>query len=200
MKDWNILALLNLVTGIKRKDMRREEARKTLLFNRWQSTTATCLNEDQIADVIWKTLRQLKVHFHWDMKIQEEDKKFIDDLYLLLVSCPDQLIENAKLSAFFENLLRTSHTLETIIAATMHNIQPRASGSNIKNFTGINEWYRRLDRRYNFSLAPALLPLMTTDNLKELESRKPPFLEEVDDAVNCKHSDNTCGTQDEGKK
>ena len=70
-----------------------------------------------------------------------------------------------------------NHTLETIVAATMHNIKPRA-GNNIKNFSAINEWYRRLDQRYNFSLAPALLPLMTSENLKQLKNLEPPFLKD----------------------
>ena len=137
----------------------------------------SCLNEDQIADVIWKTFKDLKIHFEWDLRIQEEEKKQRDDLYILLLSCTSQQIESAKLSAFFENLLMTNHSLETILAATMHNIKPRA-GNNIKNFSAINEWYRRLDERYNFSLPPALLPLMTSENLKQLKNLEPPFLKD----------------------
>ena len=137
----------------------------------------SCLNEDQIADVIWKTFKDLKIHFEWDLRIQEEEKKQRDDLYILLLSCTSQQIESAKLSAFFENLLMTNHSLETILAATMHNIKPRA-GNNIKNFSAINEWYRRLDQRYKFSLAPALLPLMTSENLKQLKNLEPPFLKD----------------------
>ena len=40
----------------------------------------------------------------------------------------------------------------------------------------INMWYQRLDERYNFSLGPNILPLMTTKDLSELEGLDPPFL------------------------
>ena len=96
---------------------------------------------------------------------------------------PDQLMESAKLSVFFENLLTSNHTLGTMIAATIHSIQPRA-GNNIRNFNAINEWYKRLDKRYNLSLSSALLPLMTTNDLKQLTKLKPPFLEDLNDDVN----------------
>ena len=58
----------------------------------------------------------------------------------------------------------------------MHNIQPRA-GDNIKDFTAINMWYQRLDERYNFSLGPNILPLMTTGNLNKIITLNPPFLQ-----------------------
>ena len=57
----------------------------------------------------------------------------------------------------FESLL-TNENLNTVVAATMHTIQPRA-GDNIKDFTAINMWYQRLEERYNFSLGPNILPL-----------------------------------------
>ena len=132
----------------------------------------------------------MNITFDWDVRVPEDDKKSIQELYLILLSCPDQLIVSAKLSAFFENLLTTNHTLETIVAATMHNIQPRASDNNIKNFTFINDWYRRLDKRYNLSLAAALVPLMTTENLNKLSNLQPPFLENYDTVVNAKLYDN----------
>ena len=60
----------------------------------------------------------------------------------------------------------------------MHNIQPRA-GDNIKDFTPINMWYQRLDKRYNFSLGEGILPLMTTGILKQIKKLAPPF--EIDE-------------------
>ena len=63
----------------------------------------------------------------------------------------------------------------------MHNIQPRAV-DNIKSFAEINEWYKRLDERYNFSLEEAILPLTTTDSLTQLEALDPPFLRNFNDA------------------
>ena len=65
----------------------------------------------------------------------------------------------------------------------MHNIQPRA-GDNIKDFTAINMWYERLDERYKFSLGPVILPLMTMDNLEQLENVDPPFMKEIKARIN----------------
>ena len=58
----------------------------------------------------------------------------------------------------------------------MHNIKPRA-GDNIKDFAAINMWYQRLGERYNFSLGPNILPLLTETNLFQLKNLKPPFLQ-----------------------
>ena len=60
----------------------------------------------------------------------------------------------------------------------MRNIQPMA-GDNIKDFTAINMWYERLDERYNFSLDSAILPLLTTENLEQLETLESPFLKDI---------------------
>ena len=38
-------------------------------------------------------------------------------------------------------------------------------------------WYQRLDERYNFSLGEALLPLVTSDDLKQMET--PPTTFEI---------------------
>ena len=57
----------------------------------------------------------------------------------------------------------------------MHNIQPRA-GDNIKDFTAINMWYQRLDERYNVSLGPHVLGLLTSENLTQLTALDPPYL------------------------
>ena len=64
----------------------------------------------------------------------------------------------------------------SVVAATMHNIQPRA-GDNIKDLTAINMWYQRLDERYNFSLGEVILPLMSSDSVKHLEKLGPPYLQ-----------------------
>ena len=65
--------------------------------------------------------------------------------------------------------------LSNIIAATVHNIQPRV-GDNIRDFTAINMWYDLLDKRYNFSLGLSILGLMTSDNLIDLTKLDPPYL------------------------
>ena len=82
----------------------------------------------------------------------------------------------------FESLL-TNHSLNTVVAATMENIQPRA-GDNIKDFTTINMWYERLDEMYNFALGSNILPLLTTDNPEQLAALDPPYLKEMKAVIN----------------
>ena len=82
----------------------------------------------------------------------------------------------------FESLL-TNHSLNTVVAATMENIQPRA-GDNIKDFTAINMWYERLGERYNFSLGSNVLPLLTSDDLEQLDTLDPPYLQQHQDVFN----------------
>ena len=64
----------------------------------------------------------------------------------------------------------------------MHNIQPRA-GDNMKDFTAIDMWYERLDERYNFSLGPAILPLLTSKNLTQLAALDLPYLKNYNASV-----------------
>ena len=174
----NIMTILSLVRESKKKRVYESEVWKTLLRHRWDSdfleTNAPCLDENQIFEVIYKTALNLKINYgyHW---ISEEGLRLGTELFSAIHYCPETLIEAAKLSKLFESLI-TNENLNTVVAATMHNIQPRA-GDNIKDFTAINMWYQRLDERYNFSLGPNILPLMTTDSLIKLTDVESPFLQ-----------------------
>ena len=134
-----------------------------------------CLGENEVAKVIFKTGQDLRLNYDWNIWITEKDIRLEIELFSAVHFCPDSLIEAAKLSKLFESLI-TNENLNTVVAATMHNIQPRA-GDNIKDFTAINMWYQRLDERYNFALGAAILPLMTTDSLTQLEALDSPFLQ-----------------------
>ena len=176
-KDMNMMTIMNLVQESKIYGVSQGEVWKALLKHRWDIGilgTSPCLNENQIAEVIVKTGPDLNLKYDWNIWIHEEDLAFGTQLYTTLCQCPGKLVEAAKLSAFFDSLL-TSQNLNTVVAATMHNIQPRA-GENIKDFTAINMWYKRLDERYNFSLGSNVLPLLTTDNLTTLAGLNPPYL------------------------
>ena len=91
--------------------------------------------------------------------------------------CSQRLVEAAKLSVFFEALL-INHSIETVVAATMNSIQPRAGNTIIKDFTAINKWYNELDKRYNFSIGHIVAALSTTEQMKQLKKVDPPFLED----------------------
>ena len=179
------ITIISLVRESKIKGIPKSEVWKTLLKHRWDidilKTNMPCLDENQMFEVILKTALNLKINFgyHW---ISEEDLRLGTELFSAVHYCPEKLIEAAKLSKLFESLI-TKENLNTVVAATMHNIQPRA-GDNIKDFTAINMWYQRLDERYNFSLGKAILPLMTTANLHQLEKLGPPFKIDINDEVN----------------
>ena len=170
--------IMNYVRESQEKGVIESEVWKTLLRHRWDIEilkTNPCLNESQASEVIFKTGQDLNITYDRNLWIPEEDLFFGFQLYSALHYCPEDLVEAAKLSKLFESLI-TKENLNTVVAATMHNIQPRA-GDNVKDFTAINMWYQRLDERYNFSLGEALLPLVTSDDLKQMET--PPTTFEI---------------------
>ena len=132
--------------------------------------------------MIYKTAQDLKIHYDSNQWIPKEDLRLGIELFSAIHYCPETLIESAKLFALFESLI-TNENLNTVVAATMHNIQPRA-GDNIKDFTAINMWYERLEERYNFSLGSVISPLLTTDSLKQLKKLDPPYMKEIETRIN----------------
>ena len=66
--------------------------------------------------------------------ISDEELAFGIELFSVVHHCPSSILEAAKLSVFFESLL-INHNLNTVVAATMHNIQP---SNNVEDFTVIN--------------------------------------------------------------
>ena len=134
----NLFTIASLVRESRIKGIRESEVWETLLKHRWdvdfRKTNTLCLDENQTFEVIYKTALNLKINYgnHW---IREEDLRLGTELYSVL-SCPAELVEAAKLSKFFEFLI-TKENLNTVVAATMHNIQPRAD-DNIKDFIAIS--------------------------------------------------------------
>ena len=106
--------------------------------------------------------------------IPEEDLAFGIELYSVIHDCRSNIVKAVKMSMFVEHLL-TNHNLNTVVAATLHSIQPNADKST-QDFRAVNMWYERLDKRYNFSLGPVVLPLLASDNLTQLASLEPPYL------------------------
>ena len=123
---------------------------------------------------LWLVTRCLK---NWENTwVPDEDLAFGKEL-LSIMKYPFDIAEAAKLSQFFRHLL-INHSLNTVVASTMRNIQP-LGGDNIKDFSAINMWYEGLDKRYNFSLGPVILPLLQTDNLTRLAELDPPYLKDL---------------------
>ena len=182
-QDLDMLTIMNLVRQSKIKGVKKEKVWEALLRYRWDSFSSfapsACLNQFQIAEAIFKTGQKLDIRYDWNIRINEEDDEFGKELYLAVLLCPSHLEEAAKLSIFFKHLpfsyKNTKRHLRTVLAATINNIQPKA-GDNIKDFSAINMWYDRLNKRYNFSLGPNILPLLTSDNLTQLAMLDPPYL------------------------
>ena len=178
-----MMTIMSLLRESRKERVHESEVWKTLLKHRWEidflKANSSCLDEKQRFQVIYKTAQDLKIHYDSNQWIPKEDLRLGIELSSAIHYCPETLIESAKLSKLFESLI-TNENLNTVVAATMHNIQPRA-GDNIKDFTAINMWYQRLDERYNFSLGPSILHLMTTDDVKQFVTLKPPFLQHYTD-------------------
>ena len=178
--------LMNLARERRMNNVSEREVWISLLKHRWTAQIlngSLCLDESQENMVILLTAQELNLRFGVMPWVPEEDLIFGLELYFSIHMCSYNLIaETAKLSVFFESLL-TNHSLNSVVAATMQNIQPRA-GDNIKDFTAINMWYQRLDERYNFSLESNILPLMTSDNLEHLKTLDPPYLQHHKGVIN----------------
>ena len=139
-----------------------------LLKHRWSSDimeNSHCLREYQRNAVILKTAQELNLDHGANTWIPEEDLAFGKELYAI-IKCQFAVGEAAKLSQLLRHLVN-NQSLNTVVASTMHNIKPMA-GDNIKDFSAINMWYERLDKRYNFSLGPVVLPLLKMDDLTQL--------------------------------
>ena len=162
-----------------RNNIAKRDVWKSLLKNRWNNEIikdSPCLSEDQEYGLIRKTSEELNLDFGVNTWVPNEDLAFGRELYSVM-KCPyPHVTEAAKLSNFFRHLV-TNQTLNTVVASTMRNIQPLV-GDNINDFTAINMWYERLDKRYNLSLGPVILPLMTTEHLTQLAKLNPPFLKD----------------------
>ena len=166
--------------------VRKSDIWNALLKTRWSIEYlqgSGCLTESQVAEVIYRIGQELKLKYGFNTWIPEEDLTFGTQLYAAMHYCPSHLVEAAKLSHFFESLLLANHNLNTVVAATMNSIQPRA-GESIEDFTAVNMWYERLDKRYNFSFGPVILPLLTADNLEQLARLDPPYLRDYRAKIN----------------
>ena len=64
--------------------------------------------------------QDLALSYDWNLWIPEENIRLGTELYSVL-SCPAELVEAAKLSKLFESLI-LNENLNTVVAATMHNI------------------------------------------------------------------------------
>ena len=75
-RNLTMMAVMNLVRQGKIQKASESKVWKTLLKHRWDSTilkTNPCLNESQVAEVIYKTGQDLKIKYDWNLWIPDED-------------------------------------------------------------------------------------------------------------------------------
>ena len=161
-----------------------EDLRQVILRQRWshEILEQPCLDEVLgVNRVINKVKKQLNLDFKEYSQFSDEDLELCLEFYSYLHYCQSQVVEAAQLSIFFEDLL-TNHNLGTLVASTMNNLQPRV-GDNLTDLTAMNMWFERLDKMYNFSLGPVILPLLKTDNLTQLAKLDPPYLKDFKTSI-----------------
>ena len=187
----NVLALMKMVREVKRNNVSEKDVWKSLLKHRWSSEIikdSPCLNETQEYQVILETAQELNLNRGASTSVPDEVIVYGKELYSV-IKCQFPVVTVAKLSQLFNHLL-TNQSLNTVVAATMYNIQP-IGGNDIKDFTAINMWYEMLDKRYNWSLAPVILPMLKTDALKQLAELDPPYLKDFKASIHEHQHGNT---------
>lgn len=168
---------MNLVQQSRINNVVEQEVRNSLLKQRWSEQIlkhSPCLDQFQEATVIGNVARELNFTHLISSWVSDEDVEFGLELFSIVHNCPSLSVEAAQLSLFYEPLL-INHSLTSVVAAAMHNIQPRGGG-NIKDFTAVNMWYEKLDKRYNFSLQEVLTALSSEEQMMKLKLLDPPYL------------------------
>ena len=82
-KEMNMMTIIHLVRWSKYLKIDKREVWKTLLKYRWDLEfvkTNPCLDEDQIATVIFKTALEMKSLYSWSLWFPEEDLTFGTEL------------------------------------------------------------------------------------------------------------------------
>ena len=180
----NMRIVLNLVREAKKHKVSETKIWNSVLKHRWNAHTLKKANpclSDQVKQTIYRIAQELNLTIGFNGWIPEYDMFLGAKLLSVINDCSARLVEVIKLSVFFESLL-TNESLETVVAATMNSIQPRAEDT-IKDFTAINVWYEELDKRYDFSMGLAVTGLFTTNQLRQLRKLAPPYLKGVTGSV-----------------
>ena len=189
-EDRNLLAIMNLVRQSKVQGIQKEVVWDWLYWIDEYQKKGCCLNASQIAEVIVDLGFYLgKIEYDWYIRITEKDIEFGTQIYSALLFCPIHFVENRKINAFFKTLLPSKggrkSELNSLVAATFHSLLPKP-GNIIKDFTALNMWYEALGQKYNFSLGPTILGLVTTDGLDQLAKHDVPFFKKYKTYVkNC---------------
>ena len=184
-KNWILVVLINLAKELKRHSTTIGEAEVwTTLLKYKEIFKGAQLTEYQIANVIFNTAQELKFDFGICTWLSDDESVELGfQMYEGLLYRPDHQEEAKRLFSFFESLLM-DHSLSTVVAAAVNNLETKV-GNEIKDYSGMNTWYKTLDARYNFSLGNAVMALSTTEQLVELAKSNPPYLAQYKELANC---------------
>ena len=170
---WRMVSLAQTSRLQNKTDLLRTD----VLKRRWSYEVLKeepCFDERKAEFVINHIQEELQLEYKEYPQISDEDIELGVELYSYLHYCERKVVEAAKLSLFFEELL-TNHGLRTVVATTMNNIQPRV-GEKLEDLTAMNMWFDHLDKKLNLSLGPLLVGLSSTSELRSLLELDPPFL------------------------
>ena len=170
---WGMVNLAQTSRLQKKTDLLRTE----VLKRRWSFEVLKeepCFDERRAELVINQIQEELHLEYKEYLQISDEDIELGVELYSYLHYCEKKVVEAAKLSVLFEELL-TNHGLRTVVASTMNNMQPRV-GHMLKDLTAMNLWFEHLDKTLNFSLGPLLVSLSSKRELEGLLELDLPFL------------------------
>ena len=186
-------AMVNLIQK-SRLQNKTEDLQKIILQRRWTQeilTTSPCLGKTGVSSVINDVKKELNLEYKEYDHISDEDIELGLELYSYLHYCQRGVVESAELSVFFEMLL-TNHSLETLVASTMNNLQPRV-GENVKDLAAMNLWFKELENKLNLSLGSLLVSLFSTTDLIKLDQLEPPFLGRNKSSFTLCLFENDCG-------
>ena len=170
---WGMVNLAQTSRLQNKTDLLRTE----VLKRRWSYGVLKeepCFDKRRAELVINQIQEELHLEYKEYQQISDEDIELGVELYSHLHYCERKVVEAAKLSVFFEKLL-ANHSLRTVVATTMNNVQPRV-GDRLNDITAMNMWFEHLDKKLNLSLAPLLVGLLSATELRSLLELDPPFL------------------------
>ena len=187
---WGMVNLAQTSRLQNQTDLLRSE----VLNQRWSIEIleeGSCLGDKKAEFVINQTMERMKMDYKKHPEISDEDIELGVELYSYLHYCDEKVVEAAKLSVFFEELL-TNHSLKTVVATTMNNIQPRV-GNKLKDLSAMNTWFEYLDKKLNFSLGPIFVELLSSTELRSLLELDPPFLRNYAELIGKCINEGYCG-------
>ena len=187
---------VDLVSQGMRQKLDADSLWETLLRHRWSKKilrdSSPHLTEETKDLVLRDVNRELRLTYS-EAVVSDEELLLGSKLFFVLHYYLDTLEESAKLSIFYNDLLRNQN-LRTIVQATLDNVLPGTEA--IRDFAGMVQFFNELDSIYHFTkdLTPSMMAILSFDQLEELTQIGMNFLDVYKDIITqcleeqkCKH-------------